>query len=347
MPSVTIDAGVLVAPPPYESETDADSYVKTLLEWSSLVKMPWMEVFMTLDSAMALEKDGLYPLYPRLKEFFSVNGIEHYSVNDVDRVVGILLNQCVPSFEEYFHVREVISEEFSAFPDVLSHSQGNALRCDLTRCMLLTAILRKYCRESIRSHALILQHAPSRVVSVRAVIDEVEHDRDDIDDLPVQPETFEGEVLICDDFRGLIECMDGAAILANSQDKMEVEAAIRIGLFVSRIERGGEPEWDTLPSFRIGKDFLDTIVTTCRAEKALPEKILRAIVESLEDLNQDDVHALRTGSGGGDPPQMRGKDRAMRRDIDPTHHLHYWSCEGGLVELANVSFPHDNFKITY
>ena len=345
MPSVTIDAGVLAVPPPYSSVEDAHRYVETVIAWSKLIDCPWVEIFMTEDFREALVYDQLFPFLPHMKNLFTANGIVEYDANTVNIAVGRLLGQSIISFEEHFRVREVLSEEQSVSPDVLHQSQGDRLRSDLARCLLITAILRKYCRECIRSHVLILRHVPGPVLSVRALIDDLEHDRNDLDDLPTSPEVFEGEVLVCDDFRGLIECMDGASILANSQDKMGVEAAIRIAVFKSRLERGEESKWDELPKFRIGEHFLDTAVGACNAGRALPEKILRAIVETLDCLNEKGVHALRTGPGGNNPLLMRGKDRAMRRDIDLTYHLHYWSCEDGLVEFATVSFPYNNYWI--
>ena len=345
MPSITIDAGALAVPPQNVSAEDANRYVKSLMGWGRLIDCPWIEVTMSGDSCLALDRDKFFPFFPQLRNLIAYTGIRHFDANTVNAVVLKLLSQSLPTFEEYFGVSNVLSDSLCVSPDVLCQSMGDALRSDLSRCLILTAILRKCCREFIHSHAFVLRHAPSHVVNVRAEIYEIEHNRSDLVDIPVRPEVFEGEVLICDDFRGLIECMDGASILANSQDKVGVEAAIRIALFTSRLVRGEECEWNELPIFRIGEHFLDTAIEACSAENALPEKILRAIVETLEGLNEKDVHALRTGSGGNNPPRMRGNDRAMRRDIDRTYHLHYWSCEDGLVEFATVSFPYSNYWI--
>lgn len=345
MPSVTIDAGVLAVPPPDSSVADAHSYVETVIAWCSLIDCPWVEIYMTENVCEALVYDQFFPFFPHLKSLFADNGIEHYDANTVNIAVGRLLNQSITSFEEYFRIREVLSEEPSVSPDVLHQSRGDALRSDLSRCLLLTAILRKYCREDFHSHALILRHAPSPVLTVRAMIEDLEHNRNDLDELSISPDVFEGEVLICDDPKGMIKCMDGATILASSEDNVGVDSAIRIALFKSRIERGKEAKLDELPKFRIGEYFLGTVLQACHAESALPEKILRSIVETLEGLNLADVHPLRTGLGANDPRQKRGKDTAMRRDIDPIYHLHYWSCDDGLVEFATVSYPHDNFWI--
>ena len=347
MPSVTIDAGALAVPPHNVSAEDAHSYVISILGWSRLIDCSWMEVNMSQCSSEALVKDGLFPFYPQLRKLIADTGIENFDANTVNTVILKLLAQSQQTFEEYFGVSNVKSEELCVSPDILCLSVGDALRSDLSRCLILTAILRKCSRKSVHSHALVLRHAPSQVVNVRAVIKEIQHDRSDLGDLPVYPEVFEGEVLTCDDFGGLIECLDGASMLASAQDKMGISAAVRVALFTSRLKRGERARWDELPKFRVGDNFLATALKACRREGALPGKILRAMVETLDGLNLDYVHALRSGEGGGNPQQIRGKDRAWRRDIDPSHHLHYWSCADRIVELADVSFPHDDFSITY
>jgi len=345
MSSVTIDAGALAVPLHKVSAEVARKYVRAVLGWSRLIDCPWIEVNMSENSSQALVCDKHFPFYPQLKDLITHTGIEDFDANTVNTVVLKLLDQSMPSFEKYFGVSDVLYEDLYASPDVLSPSLGNTLRSNLSRCLLLTAILRKYGGESTRSHAFVLSHAPSLVVDLRAVIYEIEHDRNYLESFPVQPEVFEGEALICDDFRGLIQCLDERSILAGSKDEFSLEAAIRIALFKSRLERGGQPEWDTLPSFRIGRHFLDTAVVACKTDSTLTDKVLKAIVEALDGLNKRKAHRIRTGPGGSDPPRMRGSDHAMRRDIDREYHLHYWSCENDFVELAVVSYPHDNYEI--
>ena len=346
MPSVTIDAGVLVTPPEYGSTDDAHRYIETLLEWRKLLDEPWVTIYMSERSSDALVCDGLYPFHPNLKKLFSVNGIVEYDVNTVNRVVETLLQQRGSSFETHFKVRDVLTEDLSIEPDILRLSAGDELQLDLARCLTLIAMLRHYCRESIHAHTLILRHAPRQVATVRAIIHEIEHDRDDLGALPTYPEVFDGDVLICDDFKGLIECFDEASILVNSTDNVGLETAVRIALYKSQIERGGNPDWDDLQGLRIGREFFRSAKEVCGAAGGvLPKRILRAIVETLNKENMSAVHALKISSHGNDRPRLRGTDGAMRRDIDRNHHLHYWSCSNGIVELASVNFPHDNFWI--
>ena len=344
MPSVTIDAGVLAAPLEDGTVDDAYRYVETLLDWRKLLDEPWVAIYMSERASEALSVDGLYPLRDYLTKLFAANGIVEYDANTVARVVDALL-QLTPSLETYFRIRDVLAEELSTNPDILRLSAGGQLQSDLARCLILIAILRQHCREPIRDHSLILRHAPKQVVNVRAIIHEIDHDRDDLSALPTHPEVFEGNVLICDDFRGLIECLDESSIFVSSADNVGLETAIRIALYESRLGRGEDPDWDDVRGLRIGQNFFETAKMSCRDQaSSFPAKVLRAIVETLDGENMAAAHALRTGPGGDESQQMRGADGAMRRDIDYEFHLHYWQCDDDTVELASV-VTHNNFTI--
>lgn len=345
MPSVTIDAGVLAAPPERGSAEDAYRYVETLLDWSRLLNEPWVAIYMTERASEMLFADGLFPLRDQLKRLFATNGIVEYDVNTVSQVVDRLL-QLTPSFEAYFSIRDVLAEDLLTEPDILQLCSGTRLQSDLARCIVLIAILRRHCSESVRDHSLILRQAPGRTIRVRALIHEIEHDRTDLGMTPVAPDYFEGDVLVCDDFKGLIECLDEVSILLKATDDVGVETAIRVAVYKSRLARGTAPEWDDVPNHRVGHAFRASF-EGIHAAPPLVNRLLRAIVETLEQTNLSATHGLRTGPGGDAPQLVRGSDcaQAWRRDIDREHHLHYWNCEDGTVEIASVSFPHDDFRI--
>lgn len=345
MPSVTIDAGVLASPPENGSAEDAHRYVETLLDWSKLLDEPWVAIYMSERASEALFADELYPLREQLNRLFTLNGIVEYDVNTVATVVDRLL-QLTPSFETYFSIRDVWAEELTTEPDILRLCSGTTLQSELARCIVLIAILRQHCQEHVRDHSLILRNAPARTIRVRALIQLLEHDRSDLGEAPISPEYFEGEVLVCDDFRGLIECLDESAILVKATDDIGVETAIRIGVYKSRFARGTAPDWDDVPSHRVSHAFRSSF-QDINPTQQLANRLLRAIVETLEQTNLAAVHWLRTGTGGDDPQRVRGSDqaKAWRRDIDREHHLHYWNCEDGTVEIASVSFPHNDFWI--
>ncbi|MEW8333763.1 MAG: hypothetical protein AB2692_22725 [Candidatus Thiodiazotropha sp.] len=344
LPGVTIDAGVLAVPHVDCTEDDAFQYVDTLLDWSKLLEEPWVAIYMSERASEALIDEGLFPLRNHLRELFNRHGIVEYSVNDIATVAEKLLS-LTPSFETYYRVKDVLSEHLETDPDVIRLTTHVGLQSDLARCITLIAVLRKHCSQPIGGHSLILREAPKQVVQVKVQIHELEHTRDDIATLPCPPEFFEGDVLVCDDFHGLIECLDETAILISASDDLGIELAIRIALFKYAIAQGDDPDWSGVLIPTIGPRFRVLCQQVCADQgDSVPPKILRSIVETLKGQNLPAIHALRTGSGGNDPQRMRGSDKAQRRDIDREFHLHYWECADGTVELASVVY-HNDFSI--
>lgn len=343
-PSVTIDAGVLAAPPATCTISDIHKYVDTLLDWSRLLDEPWVAIYMSERASDALVKDNLYPLRDQLKQIFTAHGIVEYDVNTVARVVEQLL-RITPSFETYYRVKDVLYEHLETDPDVIRLTTHDGLQSDLARCITLIAILRKHCSQPLGGHSLILREVPKQIIQVRAQIHDLEHERDDIPTLPCLPAFFEGDVLACDDFRGLIECLDEAAILVGASDNLGIELSIRVALFKHSIAQGELPDWGNVLIPSIGTEFRELCQQCCEDQgDSLPAKILRSVVETVRGQNLSAIHALRTGPGGNDPQRMRGSDKAQRRDIDREFHLHYWDCANGTIELASVVY-HNDFSI--
>ena len=245
----------------------------------------------------------------------------------------------------HHRLKDVLTETVETDPDIVRLTTYDGLQSDLARCVTLIAILRQHCLQPLGGHSLILRETPKQVIKVRAQIYELEHERDDLPAIPTPPDFFEGDVLVCDDFRGLIECLDEAAILNGASDNLGMELAIRIALFKQDLAQGGFPDWGNTSVPLIGREFRETCQKCCADNSdSLPMRILRSIVESIKKQNLRAVHALRAGSGGDDPQQIRGADKAHRRDIDHEFHLHYWECSDGKIELAAV-VHHNDFSI--
>jgi len=344
LPSVTIDAGVLAVPLVDCAREDAFQYVDTLLDWSKLLDEPWVAIYMSERASEALIDEELFPLRSHLRELFNRHGIVEFSVNDIATVAEKLLS-LTPSFETYYRVKDVLSEHLETDPDVIRLTTHNGLQSDLARCITLIAVLRKHCSQPLGGHSLILREAPKQVIQVRAHIHEIEHAREDIPALPCPPEFFEGDVLVCDDFRGLIECLGESAILVGACDNLGIELAVRIALFKYAIAQGETPDWGCVIVPAVGSKFREACQQVCTDQgDSVPSKILRSIVETIKGHNLPAVHALRTGDGGDDPQRMRGSDKAQRRDIDRELHLHYWECSDRTFELASVVY-HNDFSI--
>ncbi len=344
LPGVTIDASVLAVPHVSCTKDDAFQYVDTLLDWSKLLDETWVAIYMSERASEALISNKLYPFREHLRKLFKAHRIVEYDVNTVATITEKLLT-LIPSFENRYQVEEVLSENLVTEPDVINLTVHDGLRSDLVRCIILIAVLRKYCPQPLGGHSLVLRKAPKQVVQVRAQIHDLEHNRDDIPELPCPPEFFEGDVLVCDDFSGLIECLNESVILVGASDDLEIELSIRIASFKQALSQSEEPEWETIQVPSIGPEFRETCQQCCNnTGDSLPPKILRSIVETIEGQNMSAVHTLRIGQGGNDPQRMRGSDKAQRRDIDQEFHLHYWACIDGRIELASVVY-HNDFSI--
>ncbi|WP_143239516.1 hypothetical protein [Agrobacterium rosae] len=344
MLNITIDAGVIAVPHPVCSADELHKYVDTLLDWSKILDEPWVAIHISEGAAATLFADKLYPLREQLKTLFNDFGIVEYDVNTVAKVVDKLLT-LTPSFETYYRVTDVLADQIDTAPDIIKLTTHDGLQSDLARCVVLIAILRKHCQQPLAGHSLILRSAPKPIVNVRAQIHDIEHERDDLPSLPVPPHFFDGEVLVCDDFKGLVECLDDSAILTGASDSLGIELAIKIALFKDDLEKGNEPNWAGAVVPKIGEGFVETCRQCCRDQGGtLSPKILRAVVETILNQNMGAVHPLRIGKGGDDPQRMRGSDKAQRRDIDYEFHLHYWECATGAVELGSV-VHHNDFSI--
>jgi len=208
------------------------------------------------------------------------------------------------------------------------------------------AILRSCCRHPVLDHSLIVKPwQGSTRVQISAHIHDIETMRDDMMALPAPPEFFEGEILACQNFREFVINLDEVAIWEAAEDDVGLTLATKIAVYKSRMKRNIEPDWDALQGFQFGNEFYRRM-RACEqgGSSGLVERTLRALAKTVDGQNMRKVHPKRTGSGGSDPQEMRGQDKAWRRDIDREYHLHYWECAGGTIEFASVG-AHNMFDI--
>ena len=344
--TVTLDAGILAVPRDTTTAYPAHRFVEALLDWAKLLDEPWVAIYMSEGAFEALINDGLYPFRDELHRLFSAHGIVEYDVNTVALVAERFV-RLTPSFEAYFSVRDALFDELATTPDVLQLCAGPNLRTELARWIVLMAILRRHCGGVVQGHALVLCEAPDRVVRVRALVLQLEHQRDDLGTVASPPDYFEGDVLACDSFAGLLGCIDECVVLRSARDDVGLALACRMAVFKAKQARGENPEWENMVGWRIGPRFRDRAQRCCQdSPDAFPATLLRAVAEAIEGNNLRAVHPLRTGPGGNDPQRRRTRDhaRAWRRDIDDDYHLQYWKLPDGSIELTSVG-PHNDFHM--
>jgi hypothetical protein len=345
IPSVTIDAGVIAAPAVGATEEEVIEYIETLTDWRRLLDERWIPVYMSEGATEALFQDNLYPLHDSLRRLFVERGIVDFAANDIVQVANALL-QLTPSFEEMFQLKYAIVSDLVTEPSISLVHTPPCLKADLESCLVLTALLRNHCSEVTTDHTLIFE---SRVevdeLQVRGVIEDLEHHRDDIVDVPLKPECFHGTVAVCQTFRDLISKIDESAVWQAAETEDAARKAVQVAVYKRRLAQGLSPEWGQTPPFAFGESFRGLVARGSRAtSQRLIRRILRAMAETIDNLNLAATHALRLGAGGNSPQRTRNGDKAWRRDVDRDYHLHYWERADGVIEFASVG-PHDDFFI--
>lgn len=346
MPIVMISSGVLAVPVWQATPEQAHTYVETLLDWSKLLRESWINIYMSEQTTDVLIKSNQYPFRDALNKLFSKYGIVEYDVNTVAQIANRLL-ESTPSFEDKFQLWDILYSDVSTHPDILSiHLEAN-LNTDLERYVALMAFLENYCDTSYDYSLAVKLWAGSQSVQVSVLVHDIEHNCNDVTRLPILPHLLNGEISVCQNFRELIINTNEVNLFLEAEDEGNLHLAIQLALYKSRIQRGLEPVWKATESFSFGDVFFETLKSLCKGKpKPFGEKILRTIIEVIDQINLSKSHALRIDKGGGSPPQVRNEDKAMRRKIDRSYRLHYWKCSDGTIEFGSTN-PHDTFTIPY
>ncbi len=341
--NVTIDASVL-AIPAVPTKSSIEHYVERLLDWKELQRESWVDINTSIFADKMLYEDNLYPDYGTMKLMFSRNGVAKYNWQDVTVLVEALIYQ-TSNFEDCIEQKGIKVDEFSAEqiitePDVFKNCQGDQIRNDLKRCVVLLAASQVVSKKQKPYHVLALHETKTKSIKVSALVSGItSYDEKGAIQSKSAKHLIEN-VLVAEDIRGIIECVDEVEILLKATSDSELQEAVKIACCKNKSANC------LLPKYNIGTEFISSIVERLTFKPELAKSLLRAIVETLEGINMNATHRLRTGKSGGSPNRKRGKDdaEAWRRDIDRDHHLHYWKGNNCL-ELACVSYPHDNFDI--
>jgi hypothetical protein len=344
--SVTIDTAVF-APPPIDSPAEeVHKFVTTLLEWRDAMTGDRIDVYASKFAPDVLMNCDLYPIRPQLKELLERAEVVEYDANTVAVLVETLLGRSA-KIEDVLGISDVLVDELTIDPDVFSGHVPLALRQEAERCAVVVSIARQYCNEPvIQGHAIAIRaHDFASAVRVRGLLQIIDHERDDLTGLPMAPEYFEGGAFVCSSLHKLLMGLDESAILRAATTESHVIAAIKVALYKRRVTAGQPTDWQDIPEFAIGHEFFASLERHhVESGSELAEKLIRAIVETINRENLAATHWLRTGAGANDPQRMRGRDAAWRRDIDYEYHLHYWECHAGQVELARL-VVHGDFSI--
>ena len=339
--NVTIDASVL-AIPAVPTKSGIERYVERLLDLKGLQRDSWVDVNTSKFADKMLYEDNLYPDYGTMKQMFSRNGVEKYNWQDVALLVQNLMYQTSyieDSLEQKgIEVEEISAEQITTEPDIFKNCPGVQIQNDLKRCVVLLAASLSLSKEKIPYHVLALHATQTKSIKVSALVSGITSNDDKGAIPPKSAKYLVENILIAEDIQGVFECVDEAELLKKATNESELADAIKIALYKTN---------SVLPEYIIGNEFFSSIVARISIKPELVRPLLRAIIETLQRSNMNATHHLRKGKSGGAPTRKRGSDNAeaWRRDIDLDHHLHYWKGNNNFIELACVSYPHDNYNI--
>lgn len=345
MLSVTIDTAVFAPPPPGSPKEAVYSFVATLLEWREARESGRTKVYTSRYAADVLMNEKLYPLRPHLRALLKEAGVFEYDANTIAVVAETLLNS--EKVEDALRISDVLVDGLTIEPDVFCSHTPAALRAEAERCAVLLSLAGQYCDESVTRHHAIAIRAKnvSEAIRVRGLLQDIEHDRDDLGSLPMAPDSFEGSTLVCSSLHHFLVRVDAAEVLRCATKAGQAHAAITVAWYQRQAATGMPPNWAELPAFRVGAEFVTSLEAhRVAGNPGLAERILRAAIETICHEELGDTHWLRIGRGSNDRQRKRGGDAAWRRDIDYEYHLHYWECEDGTVEFASV-VVHNDFSI--
>jgi len=344
MLSTTLDPRFLAAPPKGASAKDYRGFVTSLLDWSKFASEPWARVRLSKRTAECLDTDKCYPFPAALKDEMRLVGVDEYDVKTIKLVVDKLFRFTL-CFEDDCAFSDVLHSALTTTPDILQPGPTPNLSADAARCLLILAVLSRYCERFLGTGFATRRLGVSRSVRVTAVLEAVDHSRGDLHGLPNLPFTLDTQVNGYHDLAGLLANADAPIAFLNAQNDDEARLAIRLSLYQSRTRSGPAPDWFVQPRFFISDPFVARAQQCCGTDRNLAGLLLQSCVEAIDRFNLQRGHAIRTKKGGGSEQLKINSHKAHRHNISADYHLHYWERADGLTELAWVSHPHDDMWI--
>jgi len=345
--SVTIETSIFAPPHVGVSAENVRGFVTTLLDWKEALDEERLTVYKSKFAVELLMQCEMYPIRPQLKMLLTSAEVFEYDSNTVAVLAEALLARS-SNIEDAIGIYDVLVDELAMDPDVFEAYAPVALRDDAKRCAVVVSLAKRFAGgHALEGHAIAIRAQDlARLIQIRGLIRDIEHTRDDLAGLPLAPEYFEASVLLCGSCHLLLMNLNVGEILRGAMQADDVQAAIRVGLYKRHTEQRTPLKWQDLPAFTMGSAFFASLQAHhVTANSGLADRLMRSMVETICHDNLAATHALRSGAGGGNRQRMRGKDSAWRRDVDYEYHLHYWECEAGNVELANL-VVHDEFSIS-
>jgi hypothetical protein len=347
MLTVTIEPSLFAPPSGSPDPAAFRNYVSTLLHWKTILDEGSAQILTCRATNDALIRCNCYPFRPRLRTLLSQTAVTEFDANTIAIVAEMLIARS-GQLERSTGIEDILlAEDLGIIPNVFAECCWPELKYEGEKCAVVVAIARTASDDPTASaQGLAIRPAPvSQKITVDCRIEVIDSRRSDLRNLPMSPSRFRGEAIICQTFQEFLGAVDELELWKSARSNHDLETAIRVAIYKSRVAAGAATTWTMIPRFRINQQFYGT-AHECGAltSDSLGRSTLRSILDAVEDRRLASVHELRTGSGPQDPQKRRGSDLAWRRNITYEHHLHYWQCEGGMKEFSCM-VPHNSFDI--
>jgi hypothetical protein len=293
-----------------------------------------LDVFVSSDAYDVLAETNGYPDWDILTAV-----IQHYNRDiqprDVIELINALLAK-VPTLEDHLLVRGLDFENAKCSPDSNLSNRSENFTKHYYRLLLLGCLMVER-NATGATPWLATKGLPDQQVTAISFSADSVTELADGGVVSGKVRKVHGNVLAITSVAALLDSYDPTALWLEATTQLTQTLAVNLA--IARLSRSAG-----LPAergFFFGRKFFATAgALGFLGQVPLARILIRACAETVLRTNLQGVHWLRTGPGANDSQRKRGMDRAWRRDIDYTYHLHYWETPDG-PEFASVVSHND------
>jgi hypothetical protein len=330
-----VDPYVLACPEDLDDEEKVLSYVTRLIAWRDLRSKGWLQMLLPGSAPESIANTNGFPPWEALTTALRKKDLG-IQASDVYEVLNTMLNKC-PVVEDVAGIRDILIDGFTVDPDYLN-SRRTEHQEEFQRLLGIIALYQAAGGVRSEDRQIITASAscPHELIFSVLVVDAEYSDNTKLH--PTFPISLEDRLTgVCCPYVATMKA-DYLSMWEGANCDSELRAALE--LCVEKFELN---EHKTAGAWKIGPHFFESIRRMHLQNRTGANRVLRACLETIFGLSLEDTHAIRESISGNSAQRKRGKDGAMRRDIDHELHLHYWNTSEGPEFAAVVA--HNDFSI--
>jgi len=261
---LAIDPYILCLPNPCNSLEEIESFVDTLLGWSSTLQQKNSNILISDAARIALLEDGEYPHQHRLRDLMRIHKCEVADPETVGRLTQSLLDR-TPSLEAFYGVNSILIDpaKSSIMPDAFFKRLKDNTRNALIEMLVIVSAEQNADCSHIEKHIFLA--TSDDLIDKDNDLTEIEcvselHDwqwlTEPLHDLPTMPATIEGKLPLVFSHYSFLHQLGIWHVWNNASDE---QAAIdAINLCIEEIVNTGATGISKI-NFRLGTYFLESV----------------------------------------------------------------------------------------